>query len=54
MTKPSDLGPPIPGQINGPEPADEQVHFYTCSGCGQLVDMRDLEAPDHEQLELEK
>lgn len=53
MTKLSDLGPPIPGTLHGPEPAND-AHFYPCSYCGQKVDQRDLrqvfwhEEPGHE------
>ena len=30
------------GAREGPEPADEIVHFYICKACNQPVDMRDL------------
>jgi hypothetical protein len=46
----------IIGHRVGGEPPNESDHFYTCSNCGQLVDMRDLgqvfhhETKDHPPL----
>ncbi|KAA3452357.1 hypothetical protein C7I87_02370 [Mesorhizobium sp. SARCC-RB16n] len=57
MTKLSDLGPPIPGKVHGPELAKEQDHFYNCPECGQPVDQRDFrqvfwhEEPGHAPLD---
>lgn len=57
MTKLSDLGPPTIGKWHDGQ--SEKDHFYTCSSCGQEVDMRDLRqvlwhgvTTDHKPLEL--
>lgn len=59
MTKLSDLGPPIPGNLHGGDLIREEGHFYNCPNCGQRVDQRDLrqvfwhEEPGHQPLEPE-
>lgn len=42
MTKLSDLGPPITGELHGGQPEDEHDNFITCSICRQKIDMRDF------------
>lgn len=43
----------------GDEPVDEAAHFYTCRGCGQVVDKRKLgdvlhhEDAGHEPLPID-
>lgn len=59
MTRISELGPPTIGRRFAYEGQREEDHFYTCSSCGQNVDMRDLRqvlwhsmTTDHQPLEM--
>lgn len=59
LTKLSDLGPPIIGQLQVRAAVSEEEHFMICPACGQAVDKRDLrqviwhEPPCHKPLEMD-
>lgn len=45
-------------RCDGPAVPDEQMHFFACGACGQLIDARDLgeviyhESPNHEPVAM--
>ncbi|AZO05607.1 hypothetical protein EJ068_22945 [Mesorhizobium sp. M2A.F.Ca.ET.043.02.1.1] len=55
MANVPNVGPPLKGERDRGNIADERRHFYSCPTCGRPVDMRDLrqvmlhETPGHGQ-----